>query len=54
MPTTQIWNSCQGAGNRPHSGSTSPSVIRPPTKVVDGQESPLSIVKLGKLYEVQK
>jgi TRAP-type transport system periplasmic protein len=55
VPTTQIWISLfKALGAAPTGIDFAELYSALQTKVVDGQENPLSIVKFGKLYEVQK
>ncbi len=55
VPTTQIWISLfKALGTAPTGIDFAELYSALQTRVVDGQENPLSIVQFGKLYEVQK
>lgn len=55
VPTTQIWISLfKALGTAPTGIDFAELYSALQTKIVDGQENPLSIVHFGKLYEVQK
>ena len=55
VPTTQIWISLfKALGTSPTGIDFAELYSALQTRIVDGQENPLSIVQFGKLYEVQK
>ena len=55
VPTTQMWISLfKALGTAPTGIDFAELYTALQTKVVDGQENPLSIIQFGKLYEVQK
>ncbi|RAU21313.1 ABC transporter substrate-binding protein [Paramagnetospirillum kuznetsovii] len=55
VPTTQMWISLfKALGTAPTGIDFAELYSALQTKVVDGQENPLSIIQFGKLYEVQK
>ncbi len=55
VPTTALLTSCfQDLGASPTSLNFSEVYSALQTRVIDGQENPLSLIETGKLYEVQK